>query len=351
MSSMIGGRSGNRGMCAQPCRLPYKFLQNGKDVNKGYLLSPKDMCLVNHIEKLKKIGVTSLKIEGRLKRAEYVSAVVGVYRKCIDEKRLSTTEEYSELLDAFNRSGFTDGYFLKKTGKNMMSYENPSNVSENKFTDEAKNRCKTEQEPKKIPVTIEANLKEYKPLLLKITDIDKNTVTVSGKVLSEVANNKPLTKERLSEQLSKLGQTPFVARDMQVNADDGIVLPISEINAVRRMAVEELTIKRTIVNKRRIVNCNFDVDDIKVDNFDLSAKVKNTLQARVCIAKGIKRIYAPFNVINDLKDFKEKVEFVQIMPSIDKEGKNNIDITGNHLLVNSLGQTQTVIKSIMQITV
>lgn len=338
MSSMIGGRSGNRGMCAQPCRLPYKFLQNGKDVNKGYLLSPRDMCLINHLEKLKEIGVNSLKIEGRLKRAEYVSAVVGVYRKCLDEERNSTFEEYNELLDAFNRSGFTDGYFVKKTGKAMMSYENPSNVSENKFTDDAKNRCRSEQELKKIPIIIEASLAKYKPLIMKITDIEGNSATVSGKVSAEIAINKPLTKERLCEQLSKLGQTPFYADCTKVNIDDGIIIPISEINNIRRNAVEKLIKKRTIKKKRRVNDYTPNINNVEVSNPILSAKVRNIQQARICINKGIKRIYAPFEVIKKLEEYSNNIEFIQVMPPIDKEG-TNFEALCDSLLISSLGQT------------
>ena len=339
MSSMIGSRSGNRGMCAQPCRLPYKFLQNGKDVNKGYLLSPKDMCLVNHLEELKKIGVSSLKIEGRLKRAEYVSSVVGVFRKCLDEKRTATNSEYNELLDAFNRSGFTDGYFVNKTGRGMMTYDNPSNVAENKFTDEALKRCRADIENKRIPVKIEANLSEYKPLMLKITDIDGKHVTVSGDVIAEIAQNKPLTEERLKDQLLKLGQTPFVADSVDVYLDDGIILPISEINSVRRKAIDELIKKRISIKDRKINDYNPDFKNISVKNPFLSAKVRNIEQAKVCIDNGIKRIYAPLDVIKSLCDYRDSVEFIQFMPVIDKEGKNNVEVIGDSILVSSLGQT------------
>ncbi len=340
MSSMIGARSGNRGMCAQPCRLPYKFLQNGKDVNKGYLLSPKDMCLVDHLDRLKNIGVTSLKIEGRLKRAEYVSAVVGVYRACLDEERQVTQKERNELLDAFNRSGFTDGYFVNKHGKDMMSYENPSNIAQNKFTDEAKNRCRQDLELKKIPVKIQAELFEYKPLMLKITDIDGNSAIVYGTYPAEIAQNKPLTKDRLSEQLLKLGQTPFIAEHLEVSVDDGIIIPIGEINSVRRSAVEELIKKRTENKVRRKIDFEPLIDDTKATNPVLTAKVRSLQQANACIRKGIKRIYAPSDVVKALENQEETVELIQTMPAIDKEGKNNSKVYSKSLLISSLGQAQ-----------
>lgn len=337
MSSMIGGRSGNRGLCAQPCRLSYKFLQNGKDVNSGYLLSPKDMCLVNHLEKLRQIGVDSLKIEGRLKRAEYVSAVVGVYRKCIDEKRTATLSEQKELTDAFIRSGFTDGYFVNKQGKNMMSYENPSNVSQNIFSDEVKARCRTDIELRKVPVKIEASLYKFKPLVLKMMDFDGNSVEVKGKILSEIANNKPLTSERLIEQLSKLGQTPFEALNVDVKIDDGIIIPIGEINALRREAVEELMKKRADKKERRKIDCSLGVESKTVSKPILSAKVRNIIQAIACINGGIKRIYAPYEVIREISG---DIELVQIMPPIEKEGKNTPEIISECVMINSLGQLE-----------
>lgn len=333
MSSMIGGRSGNRGMCAQPCRLPYKFSQNGKNVNKGYLLSPKDMCLINHLDKLSEIGVSSIKIEGRLKRAEYVSSVVGVYRKCIDERRRATIGEYNELLDAFNRSGFTDGYFVNEKGKAMMSYENPSNISKNQFTDEAKKRCIEGNEFKKIPVYIKAELRLGKALRVSITDDKCNRVNSVGKIKAEIALNKPLEKERISQQLSKLGNTPFNIKELNIEIDEGIVVPIGEINSVRRDAVEKLLNIRKNKIIRRKENLILDIENKKYENSLLTAKVRNAEQARVCINNNIERIYAPLEVINEFLNYMDR--FVAVMPVIDRcERKTEF----NKLLVSSLGQ-------------
>lgn len=344
MSSMIGGRSGNRGMCAQPCRLPYNFYQNGKNVNKGYLLSPKDMCLVNNLNRLCDIGVNSLKIEGRLKRSEYVSAVVGIYRKCIDEKRCATDSEFEELKNAFNRSGFTDGYFAGNVGRNMMTYKNPSNISENKFSEEAIKRCETNTEIKKIPVSINAKLEIGKPLMVTIGDFEGNSCSVSGEVCSEVARNRPIDAIRIEEQVKKMGQTPFLTDKISVTVDDGIILPIGEINAVRRKAVLELCEKRTALSERRTLKTNENIENIIPNEISLSAKVRNIQQAKVCIHKGIKRIYAPYSVICELSKTFDEVEFVQTMPPIDKEGKNECINSYDNILINSLGQTSNIEK-------
>ena len=155
MSSILGGRSGNRGCCAQPCRLPYCITDEKNTTNNGYFLSPKDMALISDLQELKCIGVSSLKIEGRLKRAEYVSAVVGIYRKYLDKiSEKVSPEDMKELTDAFSRSGFTNGYFTGKLGENMMSHTTPGNVSDNQFSAEAKARCADDANFRKISVGI-----------------------------------------------------------------------------------------------------------------------------------------------------------------------------------------------------
>ena len=134
MSSLIGGRSGNRGRCAQPCRLPYDIVDKSSGVTKqGYLLSPKDICTISDVNKIIEAGVTSFKIEGRMKRPEYVAGVVGSYRKAIDEylqgrNNENRSEEEQKLLQLFNREGFSKGYFFGNHGKDMMSYNYPKNT-------------------------------------------------------------------------------------------------------------------------------------------------------------------------------------------------------------------------------
>ncbi|NLD47499.1 MAG: U32 family peptidase, partial [Clostridiaceae bacterium] len=140
MSSIIGGRSGNRGKCAQPCRLPYELEgenpNRNSSINRGYYLSPKDLCTVGLLGEIAATGVKSLKIEGRMKSPEYVATVVRIYRKYLnrvfEKGKLSVKyaideQDLSDLLKIFNRGGFSEGYFKGKTGKDMMSYEKPKN--------------------------------------------------------------------------------------------------------------------------------------------------------------------------------------------------------------------------------
>ena len=338
MSSMIGSRSGNRGNCAQPCRLPYNFVNNGKTIGKGYLLSPKDMCLVNHLDELEKAGVTSLKIEGRLKRAEYVSAVCGVYRKCLDERRKATKEEYKELLNAFNRSGFTDGYLTKKTGKGMMSYENPSNAAENIYTEEAKKRCAENTETVKIPIHMDLNIGIGAPARLTVSDDSGNTVTVYSERKAEYALNMPLSAERAEQQLKKLGGLPFVCTDCYCDIDSNAVVPISEINLLRRTAIEEISKKRCAVKKRRKLDVHTELEEIVPIKPVLTASCANSAQVKACIESGIERIYFPGNT--NVKDtyLPDNIELIRIMPPIDRENKNPKIAYDGARLVSSYGQ-------------
>jgi U32 family peptidase len=134
MSSMIGGRSGNRGRCAQPCRLPYRIINRGTgEERQGYLLSPKDMCTVESLEDIVKCGTSSLKIEGRMKRPEYVAGVVRSYRRSLDfiygiRSSFNAQEEQSKLLKLFNREGFSKAYLHGNIGSDMMAYNYPKNT-------------------------------------------------------------------------------------------------------------------------------------------------------------------------------------------------------------------------------
>ncbi len=146
MSSVIGNRSGNRGECAQPCRLPYKG-------NERYPLSLKDMCLASHIREISDIGVTALKIEGRMKSPEYVGAVTSVYRRLIDENRNATGEEIKYLANVFSRSGFTDGYFVSKINKSMFGIrrEDDKRISEKTDIRPIKAQPRAKREVQKVP--------------------------------------------------------------------------------------------------------------------------------------------------------------------------------------------------------
>lgn len=223
-SSLVGGRSGNRGECAQPCRLPDK---NGK-----YPLSLKDLSLARHVPALIDMGVHSLKIEGRLKSPEYVRDVVKIWRRLLDERRAATDTEMATLAAIFSRGGFTDAYFTDRVGRGMLGVRSEENKEQSRatapFTDLTR----------RVPLTMHFTMQKDAPLSLSVTRGEK-TVTVTGDI-PFVANTAPLSEEAVKEKLTRLGGTPYVAESLTVTVENGLMVPISRLNALRRAALEAL---------------------------------------------------------------------------------------------------------------
>lgn len=299
MSSVIGGRSGNRGRCAQPCRLKYSLLENGNSVYEGYLLSPKDLNLSEMLDKVLESGSVSLKIEGRLKRAEYVASVVSVYRKYLDNFDKVDKEDKKILLDAFNRGGFTKGFFGSETGRVMMCHDNPSNISENRFPEYAVKMAEENANFRKIPIYMYAEVKKGEGISLTVWDDDSNNVSVTGMVLAEKAQNRPLSRERLSEQLKKLGDTPFVLKNVEIVLDEDAILPISEINNIRRKAVNAIAEDRKKYEQRKEANVSFKTESKKIKNPEISVEVETKEQLEAVKKYKIKRIYVPEALAED----------------------------------------------------
>ncbi len=229
LSSVLGGRSGNRGLCAQPCRLSFSADNSG-----SYDLSLKDLSLISHIKEIEGAGVISLKIEGRMKRPEYVAAAVGACKKALLGEYDKASEE--TLKNVFSRSGFTDGYFTGDR-KNMFGTRRKEDVVSAVPVLKDLERL-YEKEPQTIPVDMEFICKTGKNVTLNVSTEGKS-VTVSGGV-PEAAINKPLTAESVGERLSKLGGTPYYQNSIRVILDNGLSLSASEINELRRRAVSEL---------------------------------------------------------------------------------------------------------------
>ncbi len=333
LSSIIGGRSGNRGMCAQPCRLPYEL-----DEDKKYYLSPKDMSLVDRLKDLSEIGVTSLKIEGRLKRKEYVSAVCGIYRKYLDDTKKVSADDYYELLNAFNRNGFTSGYFDDKLGINMMSIDNPSNVSENIFSESAKKRAEKNANFRKTDIYLSAKMRKGEPLNISAWDDFGHFVSSVGTKISEEAINNPITKERLKSQLSKFGNTSFSPQTIEIDLEENITIPISEINEVRRMATELLEKEILICQEKR--KFNYIESDFQREEKELvlTAEVTNFEQAECAIKNGIKRIYAPVLLSNLLLEKHQDLEIVSKLPPIMRDDREYEKTQNSRILISNIGQ-------------
>lgn len=322
MSSMIGGRSGNRGRCAQPCRLPYTLVDaEGSELLKNageFLLSPKDLNTLDLLPKFVEAGVTSLKIEGRMKRAEYVATVVKVYRDALD-KNFSDAESQRRLAQIFNRD-FTTAYLEKNPGRNLISDSRPNNrgvligrvsaVAKNKitlkisgeihagdqleiwvkiggrvtFTAEkfqtagefctvevadtrgvkvhdrafkifdaeltaAARKFFTDDTFGKIPVDVAVHAEVGRSLTLTVTD-GENSATAATNFIAEPAKNRPLNVETLQKQIGRLGTSEFVLRNLSAEISGELMVPVSELNEVRRAAVAELETQRLAIFKK-----------------------------------------------------------------------------------------------------
>lgn len=243
-SSIIAGRSGNRGMCGQPCRQLYK---------NGYELSLKDLamacCLTDFID----CGIDALKIEGRLKSSEYVYGVVSVYRKLIDEKRDATPEEMEFLSDLFSRQGFTQAYFEGNPSKKMFGIRTEENKRK---TAELKVVI---PDTKRLRVHFDFEARKGLPLKLKATFNNRESVVFGD--IPEAARNRATTAEECVERLSKTGGTQFEAT-VSSNIDDGLFIPVSALNNLRRELVRELE----KVPVRDFYDREPEVPDIKPDS-------------------------------------------------------------------------------------
>ena len=234
MSAVIGGRSGNRGACAQPCRLPYGVNEKAAG---GHPLSLKDANLADYVQELEQMGVACLKLEGRMKRPEYVAVITGIYRRLLDEKRGPSREESRQLEAAFSRSGFTDGYYKGRTGPEMFGTR-PENAPEPKELFARAKAGYSREDSRRVPVDMVCTLRAGEPVSLTAS-AGGHVVRAEGPTPEE-ARNRALTAEELQSRLEKTGGTVFRPRETRVELEEGLMLPASAVNALRRQALEGL---------------------------------------------------------------------------------------------------------------
>ena len=384
LSSMIGGRSGNRGTCAQPCRLPYTITKKTDGLRKaasarGYLLSPKDICTVEHLDKIIASGIGSLKIEGRMKSPEYVAIVTGTYRKYLD--RYAETGKPSpidpgdlkDLEQIYNRGGFTSGYLFTNPGRELITKERakhwgtylgkvtgrnerkkyvdirlahdllmgdgieivnqgmPGNLVTRmlkngekiqdgyageiitvgyiegkvnigdpvyKISDKALNKQAAEtfdgRFRKKIPVEGHLTALPGEPLRLTLTDPDGNVIDATSSFITEPAINRPLQAETAKAQLEKTGDTPFVMRASSFEIGENVSVPLSEINAIRRKAIDDLIeIRGRRYPNRKAGPVRLEAADYKPVSPLLSAYLYRWVSSGELQSLPVDRIYLP----------------------------------------------------------
>jgi len=336
MSSMLGGRSGNRGSCAQPCRLPYQLEIDGKIISNNHLLSPKDLCGLAELPALVAMGVKSLKIEGRMKSPDYVAATTKIYRKYLDSALQNDpnyqvdAQDLETLMQVFNRGGYSNGWLTEGPRRSFMSVEKAKNwglflgttQSASKDTQLAEVKLarsiqigdgieiwngqatspggvvsilkkgnahiketapgdivsigvvkgafqagspvyqtsskslregllrEVKEAPRKVKVSGAITLASGKPATLSVYDFDGNQSDVSSTTVGEPSQKVVLTKERIATQLQKTGDAPFCFHNIDVNLEEGVYFPLSELSALRRAAFEGLHAKRIMQYKR-----------------------------------------------------------------------------------------------------
>lgn len=430
MSSIIGGRSGNRGRCAQPCRMPYTLVnaETGKIVSskfdKRFLLSTRDLNTIEDLNKIIKAGIISLKIEGRMKRSEYVAVIVSKYRKSLDNlyngiDRAISKEDKKELLQIFNRE-FTKGYILGDFGKDLVAIDRPDNrgvyigkvidvdkkymyilledslnvgdgieITDNKdnkngivvdsiflkgkrvelckkgevakikkvgsikknskvfktsdvlLLEKARKSFTDRDKLKKIDIYMEVEIKIGHPIKMYLWDDRGNYVTIESEEKVQEGTNIYLTEDKVIKQLSKLGGTHYILKDISIKLENNSMVPVSVLNKLRRNGIEELNKKRAKINKRvkisktDILNKMQDIIEtsksyIKTTNKQISVNVQSFEQFKKINLNKLDRVYISYweginESIEEIKKHGKEVylQTERIMTSWDFETLNN----------------------------
>lgn len=272
LSSMLGGRSGNRGRCAQPCRLPYEVCDGkrkavsdikGRKLKENYILSPKDMCTIELLPELVESGVYSFKIEGRMKQAEYAAGVVSVYRSYVDkylvdlerfgdavrakENYRVSKEDNRKLVDFGNRSGFTEGYYKRHNGRDMITFEKPNHAKGNEALQEEIRQNYVRMQVKE---KIKGNLRLSKEFPAKIKVAYGGILVSAEGEIPQTAKKQPLTREKVESNLRKTGNTPYEFSELVIEMEDDLFLPVQALNQLRREVLDKLNEELTKKHRR-----------------------------------------------------------------------------------------------------
>ncbi len=318
LSSAIGGRSGNRGRCAQPCRQCYGY---GRRESR-YPLSLKDNCLVAYLQELQDMSVASIKLEGRMKRPEYVAAVTSVYRKALDQGSVSKPM-VDTLLKAFNRQGFTDGYYTDRLGKNMFGI-----------------RQETAEDPAWLRLARQSYEAVENPLVdikfhavvssegssLTVTDPEGRSCTVAGPV-PEHARTQLLTEEMLASRLSKTGGTPYRCAVATADIAPGLILSAAAVNAMRRDALNQLTAIRgrrdpvTLLKPRKLSHLGGFREQ---PGFTVQVTTREQITPKLMKTQ-LSMLYVPLHILADDLDFcrqlTRRLPVAAVLPRIVHDGE------------------------------
>ncbi|MEE0946968.1 MAG: U32 family peptidase [Acutalibacteraceae bacterium] len=347
LSALIGSRSGNRGLCAGPCRLPYS-----DSFGNDYTLSLKDLSLLHKVKSLKEMGVASLKIEGRMKRSEYVAAATATFRNMVDNGFVDHTLK-SCVENVFSRSGFTDGYFTNQLGKDMFGIRTKEDVTLAPDTYPFLHEM-IRRERQSVPVKIYAQIKKNKPVRITFDD-NKNKAVITGDVPEE-ALNRPISEEFVRSQLSKLGSTPYFAASVDIILDDGLMVRAGQLNELRRNVCELLSKMRcktdrkneTFSYQKATANKELKSPSLWVRVDDVSLLPKDL--------RGISAVILPIEKDHDLSALPKNITAVADIPRINLFGEQlekRLEYAQNSgfsaALVQNIGHFEAVRKTSLSI--
>ena len=346
MSALIGGRSGNRGTCAQPCRLPYR-MDGGKT---GHPLSLKDANLASHLGELRDMGVSILKLEGRMKRPEYVAVITRIYSALLRENRLPTKAELQELERSFSRSGFTEGYWRDEKGRNMFGIREENTPEPTELFRAAK-AAYDKEDLRTVSVSMTAAVAANEPMRLTATDEDGNEVSVTGAV-PEAARSRAVTAEELESRLAKTGGTVYRPERIHAEVKEGLSVSAGAVNALRRDALAALDEKRTALPNRREEKDTFSVQNTcKADApaFTVSLTRGDQLTGEL-LALSPAIVYLPAERIGEFTVPTDgNTEFCVTFPRICKDRERE-DLRALLLLAKEKGCTSAAVQTLGQLT-
>ena len=331
MSSFKGGRSGNRGSCAQPCRQKYRLsCLNSED----YYLSPKDLSLYDHLKEIAELNISCIKIEGRMKQPEYVYTVVKMYRKYADQYLKLQKEgkgkssyhvseaDKRELLATYQRRGYCEGYYYQHNGKDMVSLKRPKNGRDGSAEEKPWQDIKVQE---KINGILTLSVGNRAKLTVSCGDV---TVECIGQEV-QAAQKQPLDPARIEKQMRKTGNTEFTFDNLEVLIEGNVFLPMQALNELRREGIEELTEQIQMQYRREEAGCGmktatagFDSDADGVTETAgkkeccISASVQNKAQLDTVVNSKIRYIYLEEDVEFERED---GVQYFLAMPYIFRE--------------------------------
>lgn len=327
LSSFIGGRSGNKGCCAQPCRQRYSI-----SATEGYFLSPRDLCLLARIKELRDAGAASLKIEGRMKSAQYVAVVTSMYRNYIDSPRKAERADIERLKRVFVRGdSFTEGFFVGTPTRKMMNTvlsNDDINLRVDKaILKEGEQTYRNGVETRKIDITAQCCVKRNEKAYLSFSD-GKNTARVYGERPQE-AINIPLTESALIDRLSKLGGSAFNLTYCDVHVDDGVMMAAKDINALRRDCAAELMRLRARVEPRECFDMPVLGSGCGKRGFYIAAQVSSEKLMEAASAadriyvtwdlarrlKSVDTVVLPY-IVTDTEAFKEELSLIKCRAAV-----------------------------------